>query len=150
MCRTAPAVGLMTETTHVISRSLLSKSVPKADVGKVIGLMSILDIIAPLVVIPIYNLIYKNTLTTFPGGAFLFSVGITLPAMAIFLYVMSNKGMISTYLCTLCVTGICEFSALCCANHPGGQRGVSLTWTLSEYQYYKNKTVPINTIIIRP
>ncbi|OXA64278.1 Proton-coupled folate transporter [Folsomia candida] len=84
----APAVGLMTETTHVISRSLLSKSVPKADVGKVIGLMSILDIIAPLVVIPIYNLIYKNTLTTFPGGAFLFSVGITLPAMAIFFFML--------------------------------------------------------------
>ncbi|XP_057320087.1 proton-coupled folate transporter-like isoform X2 [Microplitis mediator] len=65
-------IGIILPTT----RSLLSKSAPKDDSGKVFSLMSFLDVVLPLGSAPLYSLLYSSYLSVYPSPVYLMSSGI--------------------------------------------------------------------------
>jgi MFS-type transporter involved in bile tolerance (Atg22 family) len=54
-----------------VIRSLLSKIVPKTDLGKVFSILSSLESAAPLLISPIIVTIYKATIDHFAGTIFI-------------------------------------------------------------------------------
>ncbi len=55
-------------------------------VGHVYSVAACLESIMPLIASPIFNLVYKETLDTFPGCVFLMDAGIELILMILFGY----------------------------------------------------------------
>ncbi|KAG8231948.1 hypothetical protein J437_LFUL008868 [Ladona fulva] len=59
-----------------IARSILSKSVPQEDLGKVFSLTASLEALTPLAASPLYSLLFENTLNYFSGAIYLLSAAI--------------------------------------------------------------------------
>lgn len=83
----AACLGLMGSQSSMVIRSLLSKLVPKSDLGKVYSMLGSLENIIPLVFSPILTYTYNSTLDTFPGAVYAVSACITGIAVICFGYV---------------------------------------------------------------
>ena len=83
----AKCLGLMGGQSSMVIRSLLSKIVPKSDLGKVYSMLGCLENIVPLMVSPILTYTYNNTLETFPGAVYAVSACITGIGVCCFAYV---------------------------------------------------------------
>jgi len=83
---TAAAIDSMNGTLGVVIRSMLSKAVRPEEVGQMYALLGVLESLAPVVMVPVYAMVYQNTATVFAGAFFFLSAGLTLPAEIIFLY----------------------------------------------------------------
>ncbi|KAK7793072.1 hypothetical protein R5R35_013516 [Gryllus longicercus] len=57
-------------------RSILSTSVPKADIGKVFSIVASVESLVPIAAGPVYTLLYNGTIQSFPGAFFLLSAGL--------------------------------------------------------------------------
>ncbi|XP_056639029.1 solute carrier family 46 member 3-like [Diorhabda sublineata] len=66
--------GIVTKLYKIIKRSYATKLVTREDTAKTQSLFSLSEAISPAVAVPLYNLIYVNTLHTFPAAAIFFSV----------------------------------------------------------------------------
>ena len=64
-------ISILASTPAVVIRSLLSKIVPKTDLGKVYSILSSLESAAPLIISPVIVTIYKATIDHFAGTIFL-------------------------------------------------------------------------------
>lgn len=59
---------------RVAKKSFTTKIVSKEDVGKTQSLISIFEIVAPALAVPLYNFIYITTLVIYPATIFFFSI----------------------------------------------------------------------------
>lgn len=50
-----------------MGQSLISKTVPKNEIGKIMTLIVILDILGTTVAIPLYTFVYNATIDSMPG-----------------------------------------------------------------------------------
>jgi len=83
----ARCLGLLGGQSSMAIRSLLSKLVPKSDLGKVYSMLGCLENIIPLIFSPILTFTYNNTLDSFPGAVYAVSASITGLAVISFGYI---------------------------------------------------------------
>ncbi|XP_075165567.1 putative peptidoglycan muropeptide transporter SLC46 [Haematobia irritans] len=63
----AIAAGSLKSVAGPMCRTIVSNIVPQTDLGKIFSIKNILQSLAPFVAAPMYTVIYKASLTTFPG-----------------------------------------------------------------------------------
>ncbi|XP_005179010.1 uncharacterized protein LOC101892211 [Musca domestica] len=63
----AIAAGSLKAVGGPMCRTIVSNIVPATDLGKIFSIKNILQSLAPFVAAPLYTVIYKASLTTFPG-----------------------------------------------------------------------------------
>ena len=73
--------------------SLLSKTVPEADLGKVCTLVGCVQAVSNLLAAPILRTIYKVSLVTFPGAIYLYEAGCMLVVLILFFLVETLRKM---------------------------------------------------------
>jgi len=83
----AKCLGLLSGQASITIRSLLSKIVPKSDLGKIYSMLGCFENIIPIVVSPVLTYTYNHTLDTFPGAVYAVSACITGIAVCCFAYV---------------------------------------------------------------
>eukprot|EP00090_Calanus_glacialis_P031798 TRINITY_DN52828_c0_g1_i1.p1 TRINITY_DN52828_c0_g1~~TRINITY_DN52828_c0_g1_i1.p1 ORF type:complete len:250 (-),score=38.74 TRINITY_DN52828_c0_g1_i1:37-732(-) len=83
----AAMVGLEGGVGNIVSRSLLARLVPQDELGKMYGLLAILDALLPFAVCPLADTMYKATLTSLPGAFCLLNAGV-LVVLAVFFLVI--------------------------------------------------------------
>jgi hypothetical protein len=71
----------------IICRAMISKLTGREEQGRVQSFVASLDALVPVIVNPVYGIIYRNTLDFFPGVFFLVSAGLSIPPLVIFMYV---------------------------------------------------------------
>jgi len=76
--------GFLFAFSSIVIRSMLSKCVTKAELGKIFSLLASLEALVPLVSAPLFTLIYTTTLDTWSGAVFL----VLVPRKTVF-----NKNM---------------------------------------------------------
>ena len=84
----ASVCGVMSPQVSTVIRSLLSKTVPEADLGKVYTLLGCLEAAIPLAASPLLTVIYNNSLDTFPGAVYLAEAGFMLVDLVLFFVVI--------------------------------------------------------------
>lgn len=84
---TAPLVDCLSGTSFTAVRSIVTKSVETAELGKVNSLIGAAEALMPLVYSPIYSFLYAATINAFPGAFYLVGGALILPTAIIFLYV---------------------------------------------------------------
>jgi len=94
--------GFLAAFSSIVIRSMLSKCVAKAELGKIFSLVACLENAVPLFAAPLFTFVYTKTLETWPGAVFAVQAGI---------FLISAMGFLSVYL-TLRRNGNTEFSEL--------------------------------------
>ncbi|SPP74234.1 uncharacterized protein LOC117588640 [Drosophila guanche] len=61
------ALGVFRSISGPMCRTIVSNIVPPSDLGKIFSIKNVLQSFAPFVAAPLYTLIYKQSLTTYPG-----------------------------------------------------------------------------------
>ncbi|KAH8314490.1 hypothetical protein KR059_010455 [Drosophila kikkawai] len=61
------ALGVFRSISGPMCRTIVSNIVPPSDLGKIFSIKNVLQSFAPFVAAPLYTLIYKRSLTTYPG-----------------------------------------------------------------------------------
>ncbi|XP_021955493.2 proton-coupled folate transporter [Folsomia candida] len=87
----APAVDMMNGTMIVVSRSMMSKLVLPGEIGTLMSLISILDVLTPLCTVPLYSAVYRWTVATFSGSFIILSAVLTVPPQLIFIWFLWKK-----------------------------------------------------------
>lgn len=80
----APVVDILNGTMIIAARTMISKVVPIHEMGKVNAIVAVIDSTTPMWGNPMYNAIYRGTLSNFPGAFFCVSAALTLPPLALF------------------------------------------------------------------
>ncbi|XP_060516433.1 uncharacterized protein LOC132695879 isoform X2 [Cylas formicarius] len=71
---TGVATSILVRVYTTVKKSIATKIVPTADIGKAQSFLGICETLAPAISVPVYNrLIYVNILQTFPAGFYYFS-----------------------------------------------------------------------------
>ena len=83
----AAVVGMEGGMGNIVNRSLLAHLVAQEELGKVYGLLAILDAVLPFVVCPASTALYKRTQETLPASFCLLNSFILLVAAVVFLIV---------------------------------------------------------------
>ena len=78
----------MSPQVSTVIRSLLSKTVPEADLGKVYTLLGCLEAAVPLAASPLLTIIYNNTIDTFTGAVYLAEAGFMLVVLTLFIVII--------------------------------------------------------------
>lgn len=86
-----PSLDIMHGSIFAIGHSIISKVVDPSELGKVNSVVSAVDSVIPLIVIPLYNVTYNLTFEQFPGAFFLISVFFASISWLIFLTVLLLK-----------------------------------------------------------
>ncbi|XP_017027014.1 probable peptidoglycan muropeptide transporter SLC46 [Drosophila kikkawai] len=60
-------LGVFRSISGPMCRTIVSNIVPPSDLGKIFSIKNVLQSFAPFVAAPLYTLIYKRSLTTYPG-----------------------------------------------------------------------------------
>jgi len=80
----APLVDVLNGTMIIASRSMISKLIPRSEIGKVNSFIGTIDSCTPFFANPMYSAVYSATFETLPGAFFFMSVGFTVPPLIIF------------------------------------------------------------------
>lgn len=64
----------------------MSKLVLPGEIGTLMSLISILDVLTPLCTVPLYSAVYRWTVATFSGSFIILSAVLTVPPQLIFMY----------------------------------------------------------------
>jgi len=79
--------GFISAFSSIVIRSMLSKCVTKAELGKIFSLLASLEAAVPLFAAPLFTYVYTHTLETWTGAVFIVQAGIFLLAGCGFLFV---------------------------------------------------------------
>jgi len=80
----ANVASLLSPQVSTVVRSLLSKTVEEADLGKVYTMLGCLENFIPLVASPFLTFIYNSTLDTFPGAVYIAESGFMFTNLILF------------------------------------------------------------------
>ena len=69
-------LGFLSAFAAIVIRSLLSKCVSPAELGKIFSLLASLEAAVPLFAAPLFSLVYTATLDSWPGAVFAVQAGI--------------------------------------------------------------------------
>jgi len=94
--------GFLSAFSSIVIRSMLSKCVTKAELGKIFSLLASLEAAVPLFAAPLFTFVYTKTLETWPGAVFAVQAGI---------FLIAAVGFLSVYI-TLRRNGNTEFTEL--------------------------------------
>lgn len=83
-----PTFDMMQGTVYTAGRSIISKTVDGSELGQVLSVLGAADSLAPLLIYPVYSLLYKNTFETMSGAFFLLSFVLIAIMFLIFLAVV--------------------------------------------------------------
>ncbi|XP_049772476.1 solute carrier family 46 member 3-like [Schistocerca cancellata] len=86
----APIAEILNGTSFIAMRSIMSKLVPPDELGQVNSLFGVCEALMPLVYAPLYTSVYAATMDSLPGAFFLLGGGLTMPAVAIFLWLYAS------------------------------------------------------------
>ncbi|XP_038210472.1 proton-coupled folate transporter-like [Zerene cesonia] len=81
-----PIVEILNATTFTSLRSMASKLVRDEEMGKMNSLFSLVETLAALFFDPTYSMLYARTIPIFTGAVFIFSAVMTVPAIAILMW----------------------------------------------------------------
>lgn len=81
----APVVNIVHGGINIATTSMISKIVPKDEIGRINSWVGTLESLSRLSADPLYAAIFKWTLTFFTGTFFLVTVGLTIPSLVIYL-----------------------------------------------------------------
>ena len=79
--------GFLSGFSAIVIRSMLSKCVSKAELGKIFSLLASLEGAVPLFASPLFTFVYTQTIESWTGAVFIVQAGIFLLAELGFLYV---------------------------------------------------------------
>ncbi|XP_050342610.1 uncharacterized protein LOC126768499 isoform X1 [Nymphalis io] len=82
----APLVDILNGTSLLALRSTASKLVSPDEFGKVNSIFALVENLMPLVYVPLYTKVYVATMEVLPGAVFLLGSAMTLPAVAVFIW----------------------------------------------------------------
>merc|ERR1711994_732867 len=94
--------GFLSAFSSIIIRSMLSKCVTKAELGKIFSLLASLEAAVPLFAAPLFTYVYTQTINSWTGAVFIVQSGI---------FVIACMGFAFIYL-TLKRNGNMDFSEL--------------------------------------
>lgn len=77
-------VEILSGTSFIAMRALISKLVGPEELGKINSLFGIFEAIVPLIYGPLYSKIYALSIDTLPGCFFLVGGALTVPSLFIF------------------------------------------------------------------
>ncbi|XP_045119470.1 solute carrier family 46 member 3-like [Portunus trituberculatus] len=75
----------------VITRSLISKTVPGEELGRIFSVLASFESVIPLGSGPLYTAVYNGALRSFPGAIYFLSAGLYVVAACIFVWVFLNR-----------------------------------------------------------
>jgi len=78
-------------TAFIAMRSIISKLVSGDELGKMNSMFGMSEALMPLIYGPMYSALYKTTIKVFPGSFFLLGGVLTIPAVAIFVWLYLHK-----------------------------------------------------------
>uniref|UniRef100_A0A2H8TKS9 Solute carrier family 46 member 3 n=1 Tax=Melanaphis sacchari TaxID=742174 RepID=A0A2H8TKS9_9HEMI len=86
-------VDVMSGTSYIVMRSIISKIVPHAELGQVSAIIAVIETIVPVIYKPLYSAIYRATLNTFPGTFYVIGSIMLIPAIFIYwwMYRLNNQ-----------------------------------------------------------
>ncbi|VVC29234.1 Hypothetical protein CINCED_3A024610 [Cinara cedri] len=77
-------VDIMSGSSYIVVRAILSKIVPHEELGQVSAIVAVIETIVPVVYKPMYSAIYRITVEKFPGAFYVIGSVMLIPS--IFLY----------------------------------------------------------------
>ena len=80
-------IGVLSPMVSTVIRSLLSKTVPETDLGKVYTVLGCCEAAVPLASTPLLTLIYNVSLESFPGAVYLAEAGFILTDIILFIII---------------------------------------------------------------
>lgn len=75
----------------VVTRSIISKSVPEGELGKVFSMLASWESLIPLLSNPLYTLVYNATIEDFPGTVYFMSTIFFIFASVIYVWIFFHK-----------------------------------------------------------
>ncbi|KAK8379478.1 hypothetical protein O3P69_019408 [Scylla paramamosain] len=75
----------------VITRSLISKTVPGEELGRIFSVLASFEAVIPLGSGPLYTAVYNGTIRTFPGAVYFLSAALYVVVECIFVWVFVNR-----------------------------------------------------------
>ena len=84
----ALVAGMLSPQVSTVIRSLLSKTVPAAELGAVYTVLGCLEAAIPLAASPLLTVIYNSSLASLPGAVYLAEAGFMLLDLGLFLAVL--------------------------------------------------------------
>ncbi|CAH0407601.1 unnamed protein product [Chilo suppressalis] len=85
-----PIIEILNATTFTSLRSMASKLVPSEELGKMNSLFSLVETLGALMFDPTYSTMYSKTLEIFSGAVFIYSAFLTLPPIAMLIYLFTQ------------------------------------------------------------
>lgn len=86
----APASALLVNSCAIAIRAILSKYVPLDELGKVSAMLGAVDGLVPMVSFALYTLVYKASVSFYPGAQFFFGASANFLMVLIFVIVMAT------------------------------------------------------------
>jgi len=88
-------VSMFSGLITIVIRAMLSKIVAKDEIAKVYTFLACGEASMPLVAVPLYSLVFRNTQYTFPGAIFLITSGTYFVILVAFIYLyFSMRGFV--------------------------------------------------------
>nr|XP_053632536.1 proton-coupled folate transporter-like isoform X3 [Cherax quadricarinatus] len=75
----------------IVTRSIISKVVPREELGKVFSLLASWESIIPLLSNPLYTFLYNATIKVFPGAMYFLNAIFFINASVIYIWIFSNR-----------------------------------------------------------
>ncbi|KAL4704085.1 hypothetical protein ACJJTC_004431, partial [Scirpophaga incertulas] len=85
-----PIIEILNATTFTSLRSMASKLVPSEELGKMNSLFSLIETMGAMIFDPSYSAMYSKTVKVFSGTVFIYSALLTLPPIAILIWLFSQ------------------------------------------------------------
>ncbi|XP_015375433.1 PREDICTED: uncharacterized protein LOC107169971 [Diuraphis noxia] len=79
-----PVIDIFHGAAFTVSTSMASKLVDNSELAQLNSVRGMLETLAPIIIYPLYNQLYKLTFETLPGAFFLLTAVITVPVVILF------------------------------------------------------------------
>ncbi|KAL1452964.1 hypothetical protein WDU94_007146 [Cyamophila willieti] len=82
-----PIMDIFHGSAQICCSAVISKLMDDSERAKIFGIKMAMDSLVPVILYPIYNIVYKNTLAYFPEAFFFISAACSVPGILAFSYV---------------------------------------------------------------
>ncbi|XP_075165570.1 putative peptidoglycan muropeptide transporter SLC46 [Haematobia irritans] len=97
----AIALGIFKSIVNPMLRTVLTNLLPANELGKIFSFISALQAFIPFVATPLYTIIYRSTLETFPGFFNIVNACLFIVAIGLILVILRKKQKYSDYYATI-------------------------------------------------